>query len=594
MTRSLRKLAPKSQQLLSFRSPQFSRMGKLLSARKITTIWSRFLSKAVGASLVSFAVAMPQPSPAAEAINITLKSISFDIPLADLELLANEGQVSANLGFVKAASQPGQIESLRALLQARFDFNPTILSQFLALPEGDVILARLGSLVIDDSPIETGESLTNAELLKEAILTASVHPDGLSLINLVRQYPGERLTLDVAQALALVSENSDFYIRRPEIIQAIQTQANRSRIPTIQGFEDLTQTGPHPWHRQPLTFRTPGRPSFSFADLYLPQSLNQGLAEEGEKTPLILLSHGLGSNRRTLAYLAQHWASYGYAALVLEHNETNSDRFNRFLSGVAAPPSARELLLRPQDITAALDHLTQRAQTNPKLAHLNLDAVGIVGQSLGGYTALASGGATINRPQLERYCPEELERFTFNISIPLQCRVLDLPAETSLETGDKRIAALIAINPLTSQIFGRAGLESVDVPVMFVAGTHDYVAPALPEQLIPFQWLTTPNKYLLLANNGTHFSFIGDDGTSEVIDLPESVLGPSGTLAQPGLKAMGLAFFNRHLRGQAPYNAYLNQNYVDSLTRSNVDYSLVEALPSSLAPAPESPISSSD
>ncbi len=588
MTRLLRKLTQESQpQLPSSPTASSPIPGQRQGHGQVTRFLGAFLGKALGVSLTSWALVVPQPSLAAEAINVTLKSISFDIPLADLELLADEGKVSANLGFVKAASQPGQIESLSALLQARFDLNPTALSQFLALPEGDVLLARLGSLLIEDEAFEGTTQRNNAELLQESILAASVHPDGLSLINIVRQYPRQRLALDVSQALTLVSENSDFYIRRPETIRAIQAQANRDRLPTTRSFTDLTELGPQRWRRQPLTFRTPGRPSFSFADLYLPQRSTTTLTTNDDKappkTPVILLSHGLGSNRRTLAYLAQHWASHGYAALVLEHNETNSDRFNRFLSGMAAPPSARELLLRPQDITAALDHLTQRAQTNPNLANLNLEAVGVAGQSLGGYTALAAGGAQINRPLLNSYCPEELSRFTLNISIPLQCRVLDLPPETSLETRDERVAAILAINPLTSQIFGRAGLEPLEIPVMVVAGTHDYVAPALPEQLQPFQWLKTPNKYLLLVNNGTHFTFIGDDGSNEVVALPETVLGPNGELAQPGLQAMGLAFFNRHLKGNSQYGDYLNQNYVDSLTRSPVTYSLVKSLPESLS-----------
>ena len=593
MTRSLRKLPQESpHQSLASQAAYSQKTDQRLRTGQIAKCLGTTLSKTLGASIASLVLALPRPSLAAEAINVTLKSISFDIPLADLELLADQGKVSANLGFVKAASKPGQIESLRALLQARFNLNSTALSQFLALPEGDVLLARLGSLIIDDGSFVGTDKRTNAELLQETILTASVHPDGLSLINIVRQYPRERLILDASQALELVSENSDFYIRRPETIRAIQGQANRDRLPTTRSFDDLTQPGPLGWRKQPLTFRTPDRPSFSFADLYIPQKTIPSFSDNGEptnpQTPVVILSHGLGSNRLTLAYLAQHWASHGYAALVLEHNETSTDRFNRFLSGMASPPSARELILRPRDITAALDHLSQRAKTNPTLAslNLNLDSVGVAGQSLGGYTALAAGGATINRPQLNRYCPEELSRFTFNISIPLQCRVLDLPEETSLDNRDKRVTAVLAINPLTSQIFGRAGLETLDIPIMVVAGTHDYVAPALPEQLQPFQWLKTTHKYLVLVNNGTHFSFIGDDGSSEVVALPESVLGPSGKLVQPGLQAMGLAFFNRHLRGEATYDEYLNQNYADSLTRSPVDYSLVQSLPESISQSP--------
>lgn len=542
------------------------------------------VAKVVGSAMAGLAMLAPTPGLSAEVINVTLRSISFDIPLSDLELLADQGQVSSNLSFVEVASQPGQIESLRALLRTRFDLNPTAISQFLALPEGDILLARIGSLLLDDAASDAADANSSADLLQETILTASVHRDGLSLINLVRQYPRERLVLDVAQVLELISENSDFYIRRPEIIRAIQAQANLDRMPP-SNQADLTQNGPLSWRKQPLTFRTPGRPSFSFADLYLPRPA--GLKPEDRqvkaKTPVVILSHGLGSNRLTLAYLAQHLASYGYASLVLEHSETSSDRFNRFLSGMAAPPSASELLLRPKDVSAALDHLSERAKNNPNLAGLDLDNVGIAGQSLGAYTALATGGAQINRAQLESYCPDEISRFTLNISIPLQCRILDLPRDTVLTTQDQRIKAVLAINPLTSQIFGQAGLEQLNVPVMVVSSSDDYVAPALPEQLRPFSWFKTPHKYLLLAHKGTHFSFIGDDGTSEVLALPEGLMGPSGRLAQPGLQAMGVAFFNRHLRGDAEYSTYLNQTYVDSLKRSPINYSLVEALPASLA-----------
>ncbi|NJN31775.1 MAG: hypothetical protein HC824_16120 [Synechococcales cyanobacterium RM1_1_8] len=218
---------------------------------------------------------------------------------------------------------------------------------------------------------------------------------------------------------------------------------------------------------------------------------------------------------------------------------------------MAAPPSASELLLRPRDITAVLDSLTSRAQTDPKLAQLDLNRVGIVGQSLGGYTALAAAGAELNRPLLAQRCPEDINRFTLNISLPLQCRLLDLPVQTSFQVKDPRIGAVLAINPLTSQIFGPSGLAKLEVPVMFVAGTHDYFAPALPEQLQPFGWLKTTHKYLLLADNSTHFSFLGDTGTSGLLPTSQRLLGPDGHPAQQALQALGLAFFDRHLEAIA-------------------------------------------
>ncbi|MGF1676636.1 MAG: hypothetical protein ACFCUV_23610 [Rivularia sp. (in: cyanobacteria)] len=55
-----------------------------------------------------------------------------------------------------------------------------------------------------------------------------------------------------------------------------------------------------------------------------------------------------------------------------------------------------------------------------------------------------------------------------------------LPVDKSLTVKDERIKAVIAINPLTSHIFGEVGLNKLQAPVLLVAGTDDYFVPALP------------------------------------------------------------------------------------------------------------------
>ncbi|MDZ4870900.1 MAG: hypothetical protein CLLPBCKN_000288 [Chroococcidiopsis cubana SAG 39.79] len=75
------------------------------------------------------------------------------------------------------------------------------------------------------------------------------------------------------------------------------------------------------------------------------------------------------------------------------------------------------------------------------------------------------------------------------------------------------------------------------------SSSEDKVAPALPEQILPFTWLTARNKYLLLLAGGTHFSAADkSDPGSEPLPIPESVIGPDPALARGYLGAWSVAF----------------------------------------------------
>ncbi|BAY92729.1 hypothetical protein FDUTEX481_00697 [Tolypothrix sp. PCC 7601] len=77
---------------------------------------------------------------------------------------------------------------------------------------------------------------------------------------------------------------------------------------------------------------------------------------------------------------------------------------------------------------------------------------------------------------------------------------------------------------------------------MIVSGNNDTVAPALPEQIKPFTWLTIPNKYLVLINGDTHFSTIVESSNA-VVPVPTQVIGSSPELARSYVKALSIPFF---------------------------------------------------
>ena len=223
-----------------------------------------------------------------------------------------------------------------------------------------------------------------------------------------------------------------------------------------------------------------------------------------------------------------------------------------------------------------LDALSQRASINKNLDIIDFNNVGIIGQSFGGYTAFAVAGAPVNLDSLRNTCPPE---FSPNLSLLLQCQAVAIAPldQRSLTFQDNRIQAVIAINPITSTLFGPDSLAQVNVPVMMVAGSADTVAPALPEQILPFTWLTTPDKHLLLLDGATHFSTIGETGT-EPIDLPGDILGGNPEIAQEYMQVMSFAFLNTYLKGDDRFRPILTSAFTTRFSRPEMPASIVSDL----------------
>ena len=559
-----------------------------LQSRKLTSLY-KIPSGRLGRSLTVAGIALvlswgiiPQSTLAAEQLILTYESFSFTIPVEDFEALAQEDNpIPQSFKTYEFLISPGFIHSLKQGLNYKFPVNSVMLSQFLNAPVGEQLLRRLENLVKGD------RALDRVSLLREAFLEGADDKNGLTLLNWLRAYPQETLNLDLKLVLDLVDENSRIYGQRSAAIQMLWDAAREQGNSHATFPIALHQPGNITWKKQEIQFQNPSRKKSSKADLYLPE--NRDLLAQSPRskvTDVIVISHGLASNRDTLAYLAEHFASYGFGVVVLEHVETSSERFNRFLTGKEGPSDPTELTSRPRDITAVLDYLTQQSKSDSTLQNLNLTEVGLLGQSLGGYTVLAASGATLNRPLLNQVCDQSLNELpSLNASFLIQCRILDLPAEQNEVLQDSRIKATIAINPLTSAIFGPAGLNQVQVPILMVASINDFFAPALPEQVEPFLWLTMDSKYLLVSSPATHFSFLASGENNSVLPIPQSFIGPEPRLTFDLIKGVSLAFFQRYLQEQAQVESYLSQDYVHSINTAPFEFGLFEELPRELLPS---------
>jgi predicted dienelactone hydrolase len=398
---------------------------------------------------------------------------------------------------------------------------------------------------------------------------------------LLKSYPTDGIQVDLAEGLSTFSQSRKLIQATDEAVASIKAKATATPLPALAG-QRLAARGAFRWQQVSLMLedRTPLRLDYTGSDrqfpidVYLPKGTT-------DPRPVIVISHGLNSDRQSYAYLAQHLASHGFVVAVPEHTGSNTDQLLDLLEGRANEiPSATEFLDRPLDVKFLLDDLAARSQSDPTFKdRLNLEQVGIIGQSFGGYTALALAGAPLNLKRLQQDCNKNLAD-TLNLSLVLQCQALRLPRQ-DYQLADPRIKAAIAINPIGSSLFGPVSLGQIQVPVMLVAGSADTIAPALPEQIRPFSWLTSPHKYFTLIQRGTHFSTIDESSKAEAEPLPTSpqLIGPAPELARTYVEALTTAFMQTYVAQQQSYQRYLSSGYVAALSRSPLPLSLVETLP---------------
>ncbi|HCF27951.1 MAG TPA: hypothetical protein DEV81_12290 [Cyanobacteria bacterium UBA11049] len=543
---------------------------------------------------------MTPSSLAAERIYFSYGAIERTISVASLEAYAKEGKIDDDLATYAEYVSPQRLIQLQRVLQARIQLSPVAVSQFLYTPVGETLLERLGEV------IQTEARQPGFYALRAALILAATEPDGLSLLSVLEKFPTQSVRINLGRSLEIM-ERLEILIAQTR--QAIALISNESAAATTRSqvnfsqLPDLRLPGRFSWNKQTLKLYDRRRNRTFFADIYIPLQKRAGGSEGAEVAegaeekiqskiqnpkskiqnplspgyPVIVISHGLGSDRTSFTYLAEQLASYGFAVAVPEHPGSNAKQLQSLLSGRAnqvAEPN--EFINRPLDVKYLLDELQRLDAYNPSF-QLNFQQVGVIGQSFGGYTALALAGARLNFKQLQTNCDEPND--IWNVSLLLQCRALDLP-ETNYNLQDPRVKAAIAINPIDSSIFGQAGLERIQVPVMIVGGSTDTVAPVLSEQILPFSWLHSAQKYLVVIERASHFSIIGETNPNQqAFVLPPQAIGPNPAIARRYMSALGVAFFQTYIAGNTQYRYYLSSAYVQAINQAPLNISLVQSLP---------------
>ncbi|MGI2905480.1 alpha/beta hydrolase [Tolypothrix sp. VBCCA 56010] len=501
----------------------------------------------------------------------------FTLSTDSLETFAKEGKITKDFAFYAERATPQQLAQLRELLQQKFKVTPTLVSQFSYSPLGEKVVQRLGEL------IQTDKQQNGFYAIRGALILAATDPEGLSVVNVLRRFPSNSVRINFTEGLQVVSNLTDLLKRRDAIVAFIQKEANAEAETAKIDFSkqpDLRSPGNFRFSKITLQLKDQTRDRRLPVDLYLP---TPPLSPSPTPSPLIVISHGVASDRFAFVYLAQHLASYGFAVAALEHPGSNAQRFQQYFAGLAGPPEPTELINRPLDVKFVLNELQRLEKSDPRMqGKLNFQQVGAFGHSYGGYTVFTLAGAKINFGQIRQDCNPNK---SLNLSVFLQCRANELTS-ANYPLKDDRIKAVFTVNPFVSSIFGESEVRQIKLPFMVVSGTQDIVTPTVPEQIRPFTWLGSKNKYLAVIENATHFTALAESTEDNgVLPIPPAFLGPPSKDAHSYLNALSVAFFETYLLNRPEYQVYLQPAYAKYISKAPLNLSFLQSLtPEQLTP----------
>ncbi len=262
-------------------------------------------------------------------------------------------------------------------------------------------------------------------------------------------------------------------------------------------------------------------------------------AFNGVKRPLVMFSHGRGSNGLYYAWFAEFLAARGYVVAALNHY-----RANTYDSTIAY--LANKLWQRPRDISLTISLLIR----DPFWGGLiDERRIGVAGHSQGGFTALWVAGAKINP---EKYLAFQ-RGWRNNQMVPDYLRSeLPLDAREALDVHDERVKAAFAMAPGIVQAFGmdEAGLRQLKVPAYITVGAADTQAPPAENGAFAARYAERAELHVI-PGRVDHDIFVNECSETGRNEFPQACIDAPGVdrgsiHAQIGQAAV--RFFNASLK----------------------------------------------
>jgi predicted dienelactone hydrolase len=197
----------------------------------------------------------------------------------------------------------------------------------------------------------------------------------------------------------------------------------------------------------------------------------------GDDRPLVVVSHGNSGSPWVFRGLAKHLARAGFVVSLVEH--IGNSRSDNSLEGTLA-----NLKNRPRQVHLAIDAVFEDEIVG---AHVSRTAIGVIGMSVGGYTALAVAGGSPT---------------AFHTETPDgQPCLIDV-------THDDRIKALVLLAPAAVWYRDEGSLAKVKVPILMFTGEKDLVTSSFHSECIRNRVADPSAIDHRIVPNAGHFAFM--------------------------------------------------------------------------------------
>ncbi len=565
------KIDPTMNQRLFPTIPQFNLTSNLLfNQRRIVSL----LGGVFALAMTSF------PVQAAEKVSLAFGQAKISVSVKALETYAKSGTIEPELkSFLLLLNSEDQQQFKNVLLD-KHQIDSVMVSQFLNSPTGALFLNKLGDIIESEPDPQNLSTIENgSQAIKIALIRANKDAEGITLLNILRQFPSPEIQLNTEKIFQLREQvNTQVQQTNSVITEIVKLSLEESTLSPSIDFSkkpDLRQTGDFDVTQKTLTLIDPKRDRKLLVDIYIPTPLNTVKRGKSNAIPVIIISHGLAANRTSFGYLGQHLASHGFFVALPQHPGSDTNQLQAWLSGQASDGfQVSEFIDRPLDIQFLLDEL-ERLNTTEFNSQLNLEKVGVAGHSFGAYTALAVGGAELDFNNLKKECTSAFN--SVNLAQIFQCRALELPQE-KYQFRDERVQAIFIMNPVNNSIFGQQSLSQIQIPVFWKTSGKDNVAPVAWEQVRSYTWLTTPDKYFLLAE-GDHHIYLNLTAMNQSVSASlKEIVAPVPEPVNDYIRAFSLAFFEVYIDQDPTYQPYLQAIYAKTISEEAYPLSLVRSL----------------
>ena len=239
-------------------------------------------------------------------------------------------------------------------------------------------------------------------------------------------------------------------------------------------------------------------------------ALNAELTKSSDKLPLIVLSHGTGGAAFQLSWLAEQLAQKGYIVAAVNHHGNTGAEEALLLEGFTL------WWERAADVSSVIDHML----AEPTFAkRIDQTKIGVLGFSLGGYTAISIAGGITDRQKWQEFCLTNQANPICELPPEAGVSISDLDEvvannpviQQSIKRSrqlfkDERIRAAYSIAPVLGPAFTVESLNKITIPTKIVVGSDD--DQAIPKYNAELIAGSIPSASFDQLPDVTHYTFL--------------------------------------------------------------------------------------